>query len=169
MRGKRWLTHSRVQILAGTMLDEGRTSTCESGCADPDEALVPDSDVLEESAGPRMEVEDAEAAAQEAQAHARQGPAAALAELSTGSGASSASKREVESRELGDKGRFDMDVEGENPEVSVPKKRMIASLTIAGNWVNALIYTAMMAISVNATLPSGEVSQWRTAGSTALT
>ena len=60
MRGKRWLTHSQVQILAGRILDEERTS----------------SDVVEELAGPQMEVQDAQAAAQEAQAHARQGSAA---------------------------------------------------------------------------------------------
>ena len=62
-----------------------------------------------------MEVEDAQAAALEAQAHPRQGPAVP-AELSTGSGAhaSSTSKREIESRELGDMGTFDMDVESEN-------------------------------------------------------
>ena len=30
---------------------------------------------------------------------------------------------------------FDMDVEGENPIVSVPKKSSIAPLTIAGTWV----------------------------------
>ena len=63
-----------------------------------------------------MQVEDAQSAAQEAQAHARQGPAAVPAELSTGGGAraSSASTREIASRELGDMGAFDMDVDGEN-------------------------------------------------------
>ena len=39
-------------------------------------------------------------------------------------------------------GAFDMDVEGVSPEVSVPKKSRIASLTIAGKWVNALMHTA---------------------------
>ena len=71
-------------------------------------ALLPDSDVLEELASQRMEVDDAQLAAQEAQAQARPGPAAVPAELSTGSGAraSSASKREIESREVGDTGAF---------------------------------------------------------------
>ena len=105
----------------------------------PDEALLPDSDALAESAGTRMVVDDAQVAAQEAQAQARQGPAAVPAELSTGSGAqaSSASKREFESRELGTWEPCDMDVEEENPKVSVPKSR-IASLTIAGKLVNVL-------------------------------
>ena len=88
-----------------------------------------------------MEVEDAQAAAQGPQAHAKQGPAAMPAELSRSSGAqaSSASKREVESTELGDMGTCVMDVKGENPEVSVPKRSRIASLTIAGKGVNVLM------------------------------
>ena len=79
-----------------------------------EKALLPESDVLEESGRPRMEVGDAQMAAQEAQAQASQGPAAVPAELSTGSGAqaSSASKRDTESRELGSMGAFEMDVEG---------------------------------------------------------
>ena len=103
----------------------------------------------------RMEVDGAQAASQEAQAQARQGHA----ELSTCSGAraSSASKREIESRGLGDIGAFDMDVERVNPEVSVPKKSRIASLTIAGKFMNVLMQKAMMAMLVNATLPGGEV------------
>ena len=70
----------------------------------PDEALLPDSHVLEESACPRMEVDDVQVAAQEAQLHARQDPTAVPAEISLGSGVqvSGASKREIESRELGD-------------------------------------------------------------------
>ena len=63
----------------------------------------------------------------------------------------------IESRELGDMGAFDMDVEGVSPEVSVPKKSRIASLTIAGKWVNVLMQTAMMAMLVNATLPSEDI------------
>ena len=54
-------------------------------------------------------------------------------------------------------GAFDMDVERVNPEVSVPKKSRIASLTIAGKWMNVLMQKAMMAMLVNATLPGGEV------------
>ena len=38
----------------------------------------------------------------------------------------------IESKELGDLGAFDMDVEGVSPEVSVPKRDRIASLTVAG-------------------------------------
>ena len=45
-----------------------------------------------------------------------------------------------------------MDVEGENPEVSVPKKSRIASLT--DKWLNVLVETAMIAMLVNATHPS---------------
>ena len=106
-----------------------------------------------------MEVGDYQAAAQEAQAHARQGPAAVPAELITGSGAqaSSASKREVDSRGLGDMGTFDMDAKGENPEVSVPKKSRMASLTIARKWANVLMQTAMTAMLVNGTVPRGDV------------
>ena len=90
-------------------------------------ALQPDADVPEEMTSQRH------------------GPAVVPAEPSAGSGAqaSSASKREIESRELEDMGAFDMDVEGICPEVSVPKKSRIASLTIAGKWVNALMHTAM--------------------------
>ena len=64
---------------------------------------MPDSDALKKSTGPRTVAEGAQAAAQEAQAHARQVPGVAQEELGTGSGpqASSASKREFESRELG--------------------------------------------------------------------
>ena len=50
-----------------------------------------------------------------------------------------------------------MDVKGESPEVSVPKKGRIAPLTITGRWVNVLMQTTMVAILVSATLPSGEV------------
>ena len=74
-----------------------------------------------------MEVDDAQAASQEAQAQARQGPAAVPAELNSGSGAQSlsSSTREIESRKFGDVGAFD------NPEVSVPKKSRVASFTFA--------------------------------------
>ena len=41
----------------------------------PEEVLPPDADVLEELVGQRMEVDDAQAASQEAQAQARQGHA----------------------------------------------------------------------------------------------
>ena len=41
-------------------------------------------------------------------------------------------------------GAFDMDVEGDNPEVSVPKKSRTASLTIPGKWGHVRIQTAMM-------------------------
>ena len=119
-----------------------------------------------------MEVEDAQAAAQEAHAHARQGPAAAQAEVSTCSGASSASKREVESRELGDKGRFDMDVGGENPEVSVPKKRMIAFADHRwqlGERVDTHSNDGHLGEGDASQWRSPRTSQWRTAGSTALT
>ena len=50
-----------------------------------------------------------------------------------------------------------MDVEGESPEVSVSKKSKIASLTIAARRANVLMQTAMMAMLVNAKLPSEEV------------
>ena len=107
-----------------------------------------------------MEVDDAQVAAQKARAFSSPtSPTDVPADLSTGSGtrASSTSKREIESDELGDMGAFDMDVEGDNPEVSVPKKGRIASLTIAGKCVNVSMQTAMMALLVNATLPNGEV------------
>ena len=105
------------------------------------------------------EVDDAKAASQEAQEQARKGPAAVPAEPSSGSGApvSSASKRGVESRELGEKGAFDMDVEGVSPEVCVPKKSRMASLTVAGKWANVLMQTAMMARQAIATLLSGDI------------
>ena len=45
----------------------------------------------------------------------------------------------------------------ESTEVSVLKKSRKASLTIAGRHVNEVVQTAMMAMLVNATLPSGEV------------
>ena len=75
--------------------------------------------------GQDMYVDDAQAGAQQARGHSRHGPAAVQKVLGTGSGAqsSSASKREIDSRELGDVGAFDMDVK------EVPR---IASLTIAG-------------------------------------
>ena len=66
-------------------------------------------------------------------------------------------KREVESRELGDMGGFDMDVEGENTQVSVSKKIKIASLTVAGRHVNMLVQTSTMAMLVNAPHPRKEV------------
>ena len=131
-------THSRVQNQAGRMLagqekdehvrERMRTLLRRHCCQT--------TDVLEESAGPRLEVGDAkQMAPQEAKAQASQGPAAVPAELSTGSvaQASSASKREIESRELGAMGAFDMDIEVDNPEVRVPRKSRMASLTIAGN------------------------------------
>ena len=62
----------------------------------PEEALQPDADVLEELTGQGMEVDDAQAAAQEAQAQARQGPADLPTRSSSGSGAQASSdlKRE---------------------------------------------------------------------------
>ena len=39
----------------------------------------------------------------------------------------------------------------------VPKKSRIASLSIVGQWAHTLMQTAVMAMLVNATLPSGEV------------
>ena len=64
--------------------------------------LLSDADVPEELTGYGTEVDDAQTASQEAQAQARQGPAAVPGEPSAGSGAqaSSASKPELESREL---------------------------------------------------------------------
>ena len=136
MRGKRWLTHTHEcrTRLQECWTGEGRARARADAHA-LEKALLPDSDVLEESAGPRLEVGDAQMAPQEAQAQASQGPAAVPAELSTGSvaQASSASKREIESRELGAMGAFDMDIEVDNPEVRVPRKSRMASLTIAGN------------------------------------
>ena len=122
----------------------------------PEVASQPDADVPEELTGQGMDVGVAQAASQEAHAQARQGPVAVPAEPSAGSGAqaSSASKREIESRELGDMSAFDMDVEGVSPEVSVPKKSRIAPLTIAGKWVNVLMQTAMMVMLV---VPSGGI------------
>ena len=52
---------------------------------------------------------------------------------------------------------FDTDVEGVSPEVSLPKKCRMASLTITGTWVNVLMQTAMMDMLVNATLPRGDI------------
>ena len=74
-----------------------------------------------------MEVDGAPATAQEAQA--RQVPATVSAETSTGSGgqASSASQREMESREHGDMSPFvDMDVEGDTSE---PAEELQGSVT----------------------------------------
>ena len=53
-------------------------------------------------------------------------------------------------------GASDMDVEGVSPEVSVPKKSNIASLTIAGARVDVWMQTAMMAMLVKATLLTGD-------------
>ena len=88
--------------------------------------LGQDADVLKESAGPGTMAEGTQAAAQEAQANAIQGPAPAQQELGTGSGAlaSSALKREIGSKGLGCTGGFDMYVEGACTEVSVSKIRI---------------------------------------------
>ena len=121
----------------------------------PGEALVPDTDVLEESAGPRVVAEDAQAAAQ-AQAHACQVPQLGKKSSAQALVNRDASKREVESKELGDMGGFDMDVEGDNTPVSVSKKIKIASLTVAGRHVNMLVQTSM-AMLVTAPHPRKEV------------
>ena len=124
----------------------------------PEEALLPDSDVLEESAGLRMEVDDA-------QVQARQSHTAVPAELSTGSGpqASSACKREIESSELGDIGAFDMDVKEENPEVrvqSIADHRWQMGKSVDANGNHGCDASQRR---------SPRTSRWRTTGPTACT
>ena len=85
-------------------------------------------------------------------------------EPGTGSGAqaSSASSREVESRDFG-LGAFDKDVDGASTALSVSKKSRTRSPTIAGRRVNVLMQTGMMAMLVTATLPWWRflrTSQW---------
>ena len=128
-------THEGRTRLEECLTREGQARARANAQA-PDEALVPDTDVLEESAGPRVVAEDAQAAAQEAQAHACQVPQLGKKSSAQALVNRDASKREVESRELGDMGGFDMDVEGENTQTSVSKKIKIASLTVAGRHAN---------------------------------
>ena len=103
-------THACGIRLEECLIRQGQT------CARADaqalgEALLPDSDVLEETRSRNC--------------------VSRVQHGQSGAQASSASKREIESKEIGDMGAFDMDVGGESPEVSVPKKSRIPSLE---NW-----------------------------------
>ena len=82
----------------------------------PNEASVPDSDVLKESLGPRTLAEGAWVAAQESQTHAPVVPRPRKKSLPQAVVLRHRviPKREIEARELGDVGAFDVEVEGES-------------------------------------------------------
>ena len=147
----------------GECLTRERQARARADAEGPDEAM-PD------SAGPRIEVGDPQVAAQEAQVHARQAPAAMPAELSTGCGAkaSSVSKREIEPRELGDMRAFDMDVEGEpRSERAEEEQDSIADhCWQVGERADANNNDGFAGASDASQWRSLRTSQWRTAGST---